>query len=152
MAILKDLFPDVISEKTSRIIVRPTLQVLSLERLESFDPPTFAPGDVADHGGPRMARVGWLQSGVVLENILAMIHGRQPSRIYKPNFFIEGAMKLTLGKSHTVMYGMDEDGFDVMLPSRTGPVDLGIERAWKDFGADFTKGRASAVAKREHTS
>jgi len=146
-AFLKDLLPDAISENTSRIIVRPTLQVLSLERSKAFDPPVFALGDVADHGGPRMARAGWLQAGVVLDNVLAMVHGRQPSRIYRPNFFIEGAIKLTLGKSHTVMYGMDEDGFDVMFPSRTGPLDLGIERAWKDFGADFAKGRTSAVAK-----
>ncbi|KAF1993360.1 FAD/NAD(P)-binding domain-containing protein [Amniculicola lignicola CBS 123094] len=149
-AILKDLLPDAISEKTSRIIVRPTLQVLPQDRREGFDPPIFALGDVADHGGPCMARAGWLQASVVLDNVLAMIHGRQPSRIYKPNLFIEGAIKLTLGKSHTVMYGMDEKGFDVMFPSRTGPLDLGIERAWKDFGADFAKGRTSVVAKQEH--
>jgi len=49
------------------------------------------------------------------------------------------------------MYGMDEDGFDVMFPSRTSPLDLGIERAWKDFGADFAKGRTSTVAKQGHT-
>ncbi|KAJ4347479.1 hypothetical protein N0V95_005400 [Ascochyta clinopodiicola] len=150
-AILRDLLPDSISEKTSRIIVRPSLQVSSLESAKGFELPIFALGDVADHGGPRMARAGWLQAGVVLDNILAMINGQQPSRIYKPDVFIEGAIKLTLGKSHTVMYGMDGDSFDVMFPSRTGPLDLGIERAWKDFGADFKEGRNSTVAKQRQT-
>lgn len=130
-------------------MVRPTLQVLTQHGRERFDTPIFALGDVADHGGPRMARAGWLQAGVVLDNVLAMIHGRKPSRIYKPVFFIEGAIKLTLGKSHTVMYGMDEKGFEVMFPSRNGPLNLGIERAWKDFGADFVKGRTFVVAKQE---
>lgn len=113
---MKDLLPDVISEKTSRIIVKPTLQVYPLGRPKDLAPPIFALGDVADHGGPRMARAGWLQAGVVLDNVLAMIHGRQPSHVYKPNNFIEGAIKLTLGKTHSVMYGMDTDGFDVMFP------------------------------------
>jgi hypothetical protein len=92
-----------------------------------------------------MARAGWLQAGVVLDNILSMIHGQKPSRTYKPNIFLEGAIKLTLGKTHTVMYGMDEDGSDVMFPSRKGPLDLGIERAWREFGADFKEAGTSAV-------
>jgi hypothetical protein len=92
-----------------------------------------------------MARAGWLQAGVVLDNVLAMIHGQKPTHVYKPNNFIEGAIKLTLGKTHSVMYGMDTDGFDVMFPSRNGPLNLGIERAWKDFGADYGKGRAPAA-------
>jgi NADH dehydrogenase FAD-containing subunit len=101
--------------------------------------PIFAFSDVADHGGPRMARAGWLQAGIVADNIIAMIKGRKPSRTYKPNAFIEGAIKLTLGKSHTVMYSMDADGSEVLLSSRNGPLDLGIERAWTQFGADYKK-------------
>ena len=86
-----------------------------------------------------MARAGWFQAGVVSENILSMIDGRKPSRTYKPYVFIEGAIKLTLGKTHSVVYSMDKDGSDVMVPSRKGPLDLGIERAWKMFGADYKK-------------
>ncbi|KAF2826047.1 FAD/NAD(P)-binding domain-containing protein [Ophiobolus disseminans] len=137
-AILSTLYPEAVSESNSRVIVRPTLQILTTK-----DPnraiPIFAFGDVADHGGPQMARAGWLQAGVVANNILALIHGRTPSRTYKPNVFIEGAIKLTLGTTHTVMYGMDEDGSDVMFPSRNGPLDLEIGRAWKTFGADYEK-------------
>ena len=81
-----------------------------------------------------MARAGWLQAGVVADNILAMIHGQEPSRTYKPNVFVERAIKLTLGKTHTVTYSSDEDGSDMMFPSRNGALDLEIDRAWKQFG------------------
>lgn len=103
----------------------------------SLDAPIFAFGDVADHGGPRMARVGWLQARVVLDNILALTRGQTPWRTYKPNAFIEGAIKLTLGKTHNVIYAMHTDGSNVLVPARDGRLDLGIERAWKQFGADF---------------
>lgn len=111
----------------------------------SLDTPIFAFGDVADHGGPRMARAGWMQSGVVLDNILAMTRGQPPSRLYEPNVFIEGAIKLTLGKTHNVVYAMEADGSDVMVPARDGRLDLGIERAWKQFGADFKAANGSAA-------
>jgi NADH dehydrogenase FAD-containing subunit len=107
--------------------------------------PIFAFGDVADHGGPRMARAGWIQASIVLDNVIAMIRGRVPTRVYKPNLFIEGAIKLTLGKTHSVMYGMDDDGSDVMFISRTGPLDLGIGRAWKEFGVDLNKSSEGVV-------
>lgn len=96
-----------------------------------------------------MARAGWLQASVVADNILAMIKGRRPSRKYKPNAFIEGAIKLTLGKSHTVMYSVDADGSDVLMPSRNGPLDLGIERAWAQFGADYKKECGQLVVESE---
>lgn len=87
-----------------------------------------------------MARAGWLQAGVVLDNIQSMIRGQTPSRIYKPNVFVEGAIKLTLGKTHNVTYSMDDDGTDVMVPSREGRLDLGIEEAWKEYGVDYKVG------------
>ena len=99
--------------------------------------PIFALGDVAEHGGPYMARAGWMQSVVVLDNILAMVHGQTSSRTYQPNVFIEGAIKVTLGKTHNVLYAMETDGPDVMVPAKNGRLDLGIERAWSQFGADF---------------
>lgn len=84
-----------------------------------------------------MARAGGLQAWIVLDNILAIIHGQTPMRTYKPYGFVEGAIKLTLGQTHNVMYSMDADASDVMVPARNGQLDLGIERAWKMFGADF---------------
>ncbi|KAE8385094.1 hypothetical protein BDV23DRAFT_25484 [Aspergillus alliaceus] len=140
-AVLASLIPSAISKETSRILVQPTLQVLAKDEPDR-NPPIFAFGDVAEHGGPHMARAGWLQSEVVLDNILAMIHGQTPSRTYTPNVFLEGAIKLTLGKKHNVVYAMEADGSDVMVPSRDGRLDLGIERGWREFGADFKQANA----------
>lgn len=111
----------------------------------NFDTHIFAFGDVAEHGGPRIARTGWVQASVALDNILAMIHRQTPSQTYKPNVFFESAIKLTLGKTHIVIYGMDEDSSDVMFPSRNGRLDLEIERAWKNHGANFMKYCGTAV-------
>jgi hypothetical protein len=83
-----------------------------------------------------MARAGWMQSRVVLDNILAMIRGEEPTQTYKPNMFIEGAIKLTLGKTQNVVYAMENDGSDVLVPGN-GHLDLDIKRAWSQFGADF---------------
>ncbi|RYP81240.1 hypothetical protein DL769_002070 [Monosporascus sp. CRB-8-3] len=139
-SILASLLPSAISKENSRILVQPTLQVLTTDAPRP-DTPIFAFGDVADHCGPRMARAGWMQAGVVLDNILAMICGQTPSRTYTPNVFLEGAIKLTLGKTHNVVYATDADDSDVMVPARNNRLDLGIERAWKEFGvrADFKR-------------
>jgi apoptosis-inducing factor 2 len=99
--------------------------------------PVFALGDVAEHSGPRMARAGFMQAGVVLDNILALVKGQPPTKIYKPNVFVEGAIKLTLGKAYSAMYAAEEDGSDFLIPSKNGPLDLGIKRAWWQYGADF---------------
>jgi NADH dehydrogenase FAD-containing subunit len=107
----------------------------------------FAFGDVADHPGPRMARAGLMQSEVVLDNILAKINGQEANRTYTPNWFVEGAIKLTLGKKHEVTYAMDNDGSDIMIPDRNGKLDLEIESAWKRYGVDFkevSKGKTEA--------
>ncbi|EEP81637.1 predicted protein [Uncinocarpus reesii 1704] len=137
-SILKSLYPSTVSNETSRILVRPTLQVLNANA-PNQDLPIFSFGDVADHGGPRMARAGWMQSQVVLDNILAKIHGQTPTRKYTPNVFLEGAIKLTLGKTHTVIYAMEDDGSEMLIPSRDGKLDLGIESAWKEYGVDFKR-------------
>jgi apoptosis-inducing factor 2 len=44
-----------------------------------------------------MARAAWMQSKIVLKNILASLKGKQPTATYRPNRGIEGAIKLTLG-------------------------------------------------------
>ncbi|KAI8717334.1 Pyr-redox-2 domain-containing protein [Fusarium sp. LHS14.1] len=134
-SILRSLYPSAISKETSRILVKPTLQVSGDGSLASRAR-IFAFGDVADHGGPHMARAGWMQSRVVLDNILAMIQGGEPTRTYKPQMFIEGAIKLTLGKEKNVIYAMENDGSDVMAPGK-GHLDLDIARAWSQYGADF---------------
>lgn len=138
-AILSSLLPDAISKQTSCILVQPTLQVIQSDSESGLQGlPIFALGDVAEHGGPRMARAGFMQADVVVDNIMSLISGRPLSRTYKPKTFIEGAIKLTLGKSHRVIYGMDDDGSDVLIPDRKDlGLDLGIERAWAQFGADF---------------
>lgn len=115
----------------------PTLQVAPKNGLNDVNTPIFAFGDVAEHGGPRMARAAWFQAGVVHKNIMALIHGNQPGRTYQPNSFIEGAIKLTLGKTRSVIYSTDEKGKDVMFPSRSQALDLEVEKAWSMFGADI---------------
>lgn len=142
-SILKDLLPSAISKENARILVKPTLQVLAQEP-DNKGANIFAFGDVADHAGPRMARAGWMQADVVLDNILAMISGWAPSRNYTPNVFVEGAIKLTLGKTHNVVYATDADGSDILAPSRKNPLDLGIQRAWGQFGVGHQFKQASS--------
>lgn len=64
----------------------------------------FAIGDVAETGSPKMGRSGFFQAEVVIQNILAMIHGREVSSVYQSRPDIEGSIKLTLGKvcSHRI--------------------------------------------------
>ena len=86
------MLPNSISE-TGLIRTRPTLQV-SDEKIFNI----FAIGDVADTGGPKMARAGMVQAEVVQRNIQRLIHGASDSlEVYTPNF-LEGALKLSLGK------------------------------------------------------
>ncbi|KAJ6547009.1 hypothetical protein B0H19DRAFT_953194 [Mycena capillaripes] len=131
--------PDSVSKKTSRILVKPTLQI------SSASPRIFAFGDVAEHGGPQMARAGLMQSRTVLDNIIAMIYDRPPSAIYTPQLILEGALKLTLGKERVVIYTQEDRDAekDILIPAQNRAVDLGIARAWKMFGADFKRARAA---------
>ncbi|KAJ7256479.1 hypothetical protein B0H12DRAFT_1183179 [Mycena haematopus] len=138
---IASLAPDAISKETSRILVKPTLQVI-----DAPSPRIFALGDVAEHGGPQMARAGLFQGHIVLDNILAMIHGRSPSANYKPRRNIEGSIKLTLGKSRAVMYAQDdpEATSDLLIPVKSKAVDLDIARAWKVYGVDFKQAAVAA--------
>ncbi|KAL2831493.1 hypothetical protein BDW59DRAFT_157918 [Aspergillus cavernicola] len=145
-SLLSTLYPDSISNENSCILVQPTLQIHTSDSpTPDPDQRVFAFGDVAAHSGPLMARAGFLQAEIVLSNILSLIRGRTPETIYKPNFFVEGAIKLTLGKSHSVIYASDERGDDAMLPSRGGKVDLDIGKAWRNFGVggEFKKLKAN---------
>lgn len=86
-----------------------------------------------------MGRAGWTQAGVVLENILSTIQGQAASRQYVPDIFIEGAIKLTLGKTHLVFYAVEngEHGSDFLIPSKDGKLDLEAGNAWKEYGVGF---------------
>jgi hypothetical protein len=146
-------YPDSICKKTSRILVSPTLQMLTsdastiwnpdIDLHPDLPPPTlnpseriFALGDVAAHPGPVMARAGFMQAETVVQNILGLINGRPATKIYKPNWFIEGAIKLTLGKTHNVVYSRaaGECGSEAMIVSRKGKEDLDIGMAWRQYG------------------
>ena len=99
--------------------------------------PIFALGDVASHSGPQMARAGLFQAMIVKKNILSMIRGERNLEKYKPKYFIEGAIKLVMGKNHSVIYARDVDGSDVMLPSKGERLDLDIGKGWRMLGAKY---------------
>jgi apoptosis-inducing factor 2 len=79
---------------SSHIIVKPTLQIQDDEY-----PNVFAFGDVANTGGAKQARAAYMQSEIVLLNILTLIEGKDNLRLYKPNVLFEDGIKLTLGKA-----------------------------------------------------
>ncbi|KAJ7146145.1 oxidoreductase [Mycena epipterygia] len=132
-AIIEELAADAISKETRYILVKPTLQI------DDDLPHIFALGDVAETGGPKMSRACQAQAEIVGANILDIIEKRSPSVIYTPQLVVEGAIKLTLGKMHHVVYAQegDRDGSDLMVPGKGGREDLGIDRAWWWMGAKY---------------
>jgi NADH dehydrogenase FAD-containing subunit len=88
------MYPDAISKETGCVLVKPTLQIAAAPTEHRN---IFALGDVAETGGPKMARAGYLQAEVVCSNIIAMINGEEPPQKYRP-IAMEGSTKLTLGK------------------------------------------------------
>lgn len=85
-----------------------------------------------------MARAGYAQAGVVVANILSMIRNSEPSKIYVPNFGLEGSIRLTLGINRWATYSMESDGNDLLVAGNDGKVDLEVEKAWGLFGADYS--------------
>ncbi|KAL4874584.1 hypothetical protein BJY04DRAFT_203576 [Aspergillus karnatakaensis] len=142
-SLISSMCPGSISKSTSQILVHPTLQIITPDQPSSSvaanETPIFALGDVAAHPGPLMARAGFMQAEIVVSNILSMIKGNPAKAEYKPDWFIEGAIKLTLGKTHNVVYSRDEGehGAEVLLPSQKGTLDLDVGRAWREFGVDI---------------
>lgn len=59
--------------------------------------------------------------------------------LWVPDIFTEGAIKLALGKTHLVIYAMEDGkhGSDFLIPSRDGKLDLEAENSWKEYGVDF---------------
>ncbi|KAJ7484102.1 hypothetical protein B0H11DRAFT_2020170 [Mycena galericulata] len=134
--VLNDLAPEAISKETNRILVKSTLQIHDPTLIL---PHIFALGDVAETGGPKMAMSCFLQAEIVLSNILAMIGKRSPSTMYIPQPGIEGAIKLTLGKTSSVVYAQERDGSELLVPGKGGREDLGVEGAWRWMGVRYKK-------------
>lgn len=87
------------STQTQRILVRSTLQLKDDEKFNKNVYHIFALGDVAETGGPKMARAGMMQAEIVGGNIVALIKGKKLAE-YTP-LALEGALKLSLGKVST---------------------------------------------------
>ncbi|KAJ0423245.1 hypothetical protein BJY00DRAFT_310374 [Aspergillus carlsbadensis] len=153
--ILAMAYPESICKKTSRILVSPTLQMLVPETSTTASTKTtdriFALGDVAAHPGPLMARAGFMQAETAVQNMLSLIKGGSATGVYKPAWFIEGAIKLTLGKTHHAIYACGaaeaEGGSEVMIVSRKGKEDLDVGAAWRQFGVagEFERVKAGKV-------
>ncbi|EFE43000.1 AMID-like mitochondrial oxidoreductase, putative [Trichophyton verrucosum HKI 0517] len=139
--LVANLEPDAISKSTGRILTQPTLQIVSKD---GQNPRVFALGDVAETEGTLMARSAYFQARVVGENILSMIRGSDPKAKYVPNLAIEGALKLTVGKSDWLMYVKPADSDAIIDSGNNGNEDLDIHVAWKHFGGDIKNANSLA--------
>lgn len=81
-----------------------------------------------------MARAGFIQSETVAANILSLVKGQEAKAVYTPNMFVEGSIKLTLGKKRSVIYSSDTDGTEVLIDMGGAPEDMDVGRAWSQFG------------------
>lgn len=106
----------------------------------------FAFGDVAEHGGPRMARAAQHQSSIVSSNILSMINGRKPRKTYKSIVEVEGTLKVSIGKSRYLVYIEDKKGREVLFPLNLKNPDMGINMVWKHYGGNAEQQFASEKA------
>lgn len=114
----------------------------------------FALGDVAESGGPKMARAVECQSQIVASNIVSMIKSTTAPGIYRPVMAVEGAIKLTLGKvcyldtipvrvpanmfqTAVALYSEDGSGDDALISVNAGHEDGDIKRGWKLLGAKY---------------
>ncbi|OAL46975.1 putative amid-like NADH oxidoreductase [Pyrenochaeta sp. DS3sAY3a] len=139
--ILSTLLPNAISAQNGRVLVNPQLQVQTSAGTVSTN--IFALGDVAEHGGPRMARAVFMQAGVVRNNVLDLIRGRAPSQKYTPQVWVEGLIQLTVGKDVSLLYMPGKDGKDMIMPGPRYPDDFHIARGWRLVGAKYP-GRESS--------
>ncbi|KAJ5026353.1 hypothetical protein PSV08DRAFT_370510 [Bipolaris maydis] len=133
-SVVSSLSPESISKESSHILVRPTLQIAD-ERFSNI----FAAGDVAASGGPKMGRASFMQTFVVVDNILSLIKGKKTLKIYTPMRWIESSIKLTLGKEHLVMYTTGFVGRDSLVASNSGKIDIDVKKQWRQFGVDMTQ-------------
>lgn len=129
----------------------------SLQLIDPTYPNVYALGDVAESGGPKMARAAFTQSQVVADNILQLIQGQNELTAYKPYIPLEGSIKLSLGKvcfskklynliQHRVNYMQSkfvmfmppekEGGREILVPMDNNPIDIGVKKNWRFYGAD----------------
>ncbi|ORY23111.1 hypothetical protein BCR39DRAFT_363446 [Naematelia encephala] len=127
--VLSSFSPSVVSPRTGRILVKPTLQVA-----EAAHPNVFALGDVAETGGPKMARAGMVQAEVVAANIVRMILERRDSKRYVPESS-EGALKLSLGTTDYIWF-LGGGRRDILVPGKRKDVDMDPKEIWKHLGVD----------------
>lgn len=115
----------------------------------------FALGDVAESGGPKMARAAECQSQIAASNIVSLIKSTTAPGTYQPVLAVEGAIKLTLGKvcylsttpgrvptnvvqSAVALYSEDGSGDDALISVNAGQHEDGdIKRGWKLLGAKY---------------
>ncbi|KAF7320840.1 Pyr-redox-2 domain-containing protein [Mycena chlorophos] len=118
-----------ISATSGHILVQPTLQTPSNERI-------FAVGDVAASGGPKMGRAATAQTEIAVKNIVAIANGRKATHAYKPKLWLEGGIKLQLGKGKLVIYAEDESE-NALIEGKVRNDDLGIRMAWWRLGVRY---------------
>ncbi|CAK7210203.1 hypothetical protein SCUCBS95973_000699 [Sporothrix curviconia] len=99
----------------------------------------YAFGDVAATGGPKMARAGFFQADVIVDNILASIAGRPAKHRYVPSV-VEPSLKLTLGKDATVVYmDMNEaQTKSILMPKKGDAEDMYVKQSWQFMGVKYT--------------
>ncbi|KAJ7058237.1 hypothetical protein C8F01DRAFT_1150131 [Mycena amicta] len=136
--LLKDIAPDAISNESGHILVQPTLQILTASESDALSR-VFALGDVAQSGGPKMARAAQFQTEIVIKNICALAKESQARHVYTPNHFFEGSIKLTLGRGRIVVYGEENvDGKgSVLLEAKQRDDESGVKMAWWRLSAKY---------------
>ncbi|KAG9234417.1 putative AMID-like mitochondrial oxidoreductase [Amylocarpus encephaloides] len=136
--LLSSFSPSSISPRNNSILVKPTLQLQhnSKAAKDSSLPNVFALGDVAETGGPKMARAGMMHAEIVRANIVSLINGKGKLREYQTNA-LEGSLKLSLGKDDIVIWAQDPDGSEFLISGKNKNIDLEVKRAWGHFGAKY---------------
>ncbi|KAJ5292226.1 hypothetical protein N7478_001477 [Penicillium angulare] len=127
--------PASVSQETQRVLVKPSLQLQ-----DARFPNVFALGDVAETHGPKMARAGYFQAEIVSENILNMIRGNAPNKLYRPMMEVEGAIRLSLGKNAWVLHVPGSDR-DLLVSGDDGKLDLGINEGWNMMRVKMEDGK-----------
>ncbi|CAK7262659.1 hypothetical protein SEPCBS119000_000082 [Sporothrix epigloea] len=126
--------------KAGEVSVTAGLQVVTDEKTSGGGlGDMYAFGDVAATGGPKMARAGFFQANVIVDNILASIKGRPATHRYVPSV-IEPSLKLTLGKDATVVY-VDlnkEQTKSILLPQKGDAEDMHVKQSWQFMGVKYT--------------
>ncbi|KDQ58130.1 hypothetical protein JAAARDRAFT_129299 [Jaapia argillacea MUCL 33604] len=125
------LSPDLVSSKTGRILVKPSLQTAS-----SSHPNIFAIGDVAETGGPKQARPGFKQAEIVVENIKRLEGVKEENGEvevdlvkYDPD---PAGIHLTLGMKRNILFRnpASSDGEPSITVKDDGVEDMGVSRVW----------------------